>query len=97
MSRVQSALLLLKDRRVDPCVYNRYGHTSRSIVEDKVLKGEMDAYEMYLWKQLKQQEYKRCHKQQLPPVAPYPTRRDSSGKYFERIVETYTVTALLFN
>ncbi|XP_062213265.1 ankyrin repeat-containing protein ITN1-like [Phragmites australis] len=33
MSRVQSALLLLKDRRVDPCVCNRSGHTARSLLE----------------------------------------------------------------
>ncbi|OEL17868.1 hypothetical protein BAE44_0021114 [Dichanthelium oligosanthes] len=73
MSRVQSALLQLKDRRVDPCVRNRYGHTARSIVEDKVLKGAASS---------------SCR-----PLPPYPTLRDSSGKYFERIVETYILVA----
>ncbi|CAN6315356.1 unnamed protein product [Urochloa humidicola] len=95
MSRVQSALLLLGDRRVDPCIRDRDGHTARSLVEVKLRNGEMDAYEMYLWKQLKQQESKRCRKQQLPPLAPYPSRRASNDKYFECIVETYILVATL--
>ncbi|KAK3146169.1 hypothetical protein QOZ80_3BG0262550 [Eleusine coracana subsp. coracana] len=95
MSRVTSALMLLKDRRVDPCVRDHEGHTARSLVETKLVTGEMDAYEMYLWKQLKQQEAKRCRKQQLPPLATYPSRRASNDKYFERIVETYILVATL--
>nr|CAB3493323.1 unnamed protein product [Digitaria exilis] len=95
MSRVQSALLLLKDRRVDPCVRDRDGQTARSLVEMKLRTGEMDAYEMYLWKELKQQESKRCRKQQLPPLAPYPSRRASNEKYFECIIETYILVATL--
>ncbi|TKV91501.1 hypothetical protein SEVIR_9G100500v4 [Setaria viridis] len=95
MSRVQSALLLLNDRRVELCVRDRDGQTARSLVEIKLHTGEMDAYEMYLWKQLKQQESKRCRKQQLPPLAPYPSRRASNDKYFECIVETYILVATL--
>ncbi|PUZ37146.1 hypothetical protein GQ55_9G094700 [Panicum hallii var. hallii] len=95
MSRVQSALLLLNDRRVDPCARDHDDHTARSLVEVKLHAGEMDAYEMYLWKQLKQQELKRCGKQQLPPLAPYPSRRASNDKYFECIVETYILVATL--
>ncbi|RLN18566.1 ankyrin repeat-containing protein [Panicum miliaceum] len=94
-SRVHCALLLLNDRRVDPCVRDHAGQTARSLVEMKLHTGEMDAYEMYLWKQLKHQEFKRCRKQQLPPLATYPSRRGSNDKYFERIVETYILVATL--
>ncbi|CAL4935785.1 unnamed protein product [Urochloa decumbens] len=94
-SRVHCALLLLNDRRVDPCVRDHAGQTARSLVEMKLLTGDMDAYEMYLWKQLKHQEAKRCRKQQLPPLATYPSRRGSNDKYFERIVETYILVATL--
>ncbi|XP_025797245.1 ankyrin repeat-containing protein At5g02620-like [Panicum hallii] len=80
MSRVQSALLLLNDH---------------ALVEVKLHAGEMDAYEMYLWKQLKQQELKRCREQQLPPLAPYSSRKTSNDKYFECIVETYILVATL--
>ncbi|XP_062209424.1 protein ACCELERATED CELL DEATH 6-like [Phragmites australis] len=95
MSRVPSAVMLLNDRRVDPCVLNHKGQTARSLVEMKLPSGEMDAYEMYLWKQLKRQESIRCGKQQLPPLATYPSRRASNDKYFERIVETYILVATL--
>jgi hypothetical protein len=95
LSRVTSALMLLKDRRVDPCVRDRAGQTARSLMEQKMRRGEMDAYEMYLWKRLKQQEAKRCQKQQLPPLATYPRRRASSDKYFELVVETYILVATL--
>uniref|UniRef100_A0A0A9I3L2 PGG domain-containing protein n=1 Tax=Arundo donax TaxID=35708 RepID=A0A0A9I3L2_ARUDO len=124
MSRVQSTLLLLKDRRVDPCVPNRSGHTARSLlevrsthgrtsrhdeissahgddghtahslVEIKSANAEMDAYEMYLWKQLKHQESIRCRKKQLPPTIAR-DRRTTSHKYFERSVETYILVATL--
>ncbi|TVU45215.1 hypothetical protein EJB05_04691, partial [Eragrostis curvula] len=95
MSRVSSALMLLKDSRVDPCVRDHDGQTARSLVELKLHTGEMDAYEMYLWKQLKHQESKRCRKQQLPPMTAYPSRRATNEKYFERIVETYILVATL--
>jgi hypothetical protein len=94
MSRVHSALMLLIDSRVDPCVRDHDGQTARSLVEKKLHTGEMDAYEMYLWKQLRYQESKRCRKQQLPPLATYPIRR-GNDKYFERIVETYILVATL--
>ena len=35
MSSVQSALLLLNDRCIDPCVHDHDGHTARSLVEIK--------------------------------------------------------------
>ncbi|CAL4918907.1 unnamed protein product [Urochloa decumbens] len=125
---VQSALLLVKDKRVDPCIRNRGDHTARSLLEFRSAQGrtthhqveirsadgggggggdkphtnleimsgdsEMDAYEMYLWKELKRQESKRCRKQQLPPVA-VPFDRRTSHKYFERSVETYILVATL--
>ncbi|CAN6309456.1 unnamed protein product [Urochloa humidicola] len=84
---VQSALLLIRDKRVDPCIRNRGDHTARSLLEFRSAQGrtthhqveirsadggggdkphtsleimsgdgEMDAYEMYLWKELKRQE-----------------------------------------
>ncbi|CAN6286926.1 unnamed protein product [Urochloa humidicola] len=84
-SRVHCALLLLKDRRVDPCVRDRDGETARSLVEVKLRNG----------RQLKHQEAKRCRKQQLPPLATYPSRRGSNDEYFERIVETYILVATL--
>ncbi|KAL6636950.1 hypothetical protein ACP70R_024522 [Stipagrostis hirtigluma subsp. patula] len=128
MSRVQSALLLLKDQRVDPCIRNEDGHTARSLLEVRSAHehtthshveirsaagggeedpephtlvevrsgtGQMDAYEMYLWKKLKQQESIKCKKQQLPPVTVARDRRSSSKKYFERSVETYILVATL--
>ncbi|CAL4987023.1 unnamed protein product [Urochloa decumbens] len=69
MSHFHSALALLSDRRVDPSVRDRDGKTARSIVEMKLNTGELDAYEMHLLKQLKQQEAKWRRKQQLPPMA----------------------------
>ncbi|CAN6281496.1 unnamed protein product [Urochloa humidicola] len=122
---VQSALLLIRDKRVDPCIRNRGDHTARSLLEFRSAQGrtthhqveirsadggggdkphtsleimsgdgEMDAYEMYLWKELKRQESKRCRKQQLPPVAVHFDRR-TSHKYFESSVETYILVATL--
>ena len=124
---VQSALLLLKDRRVDPCVRNSSDHTARSLLEVRSAQarttrsqveirstddgaggrnkphtqleirsgdGEMDAYEMYIWKELKRHESKRCRNQQLPPVG-FTLDRRTSHKYFERSVETYILVATL--
>ena len=124
---VQSALLLLKDRRVDPCVRNSSDHTARSLLEVRWAQarttrsqveirstddgaggrnkphtqleirsgdGEMEAYEMYLWKELKRHESKRCRNQQLPPVG-FTLDRRTSHKYFERSVETYILVATL--
>ncbi|KAL6843592.1 hypothetical protein ACP4OV_026654 [Aristida adscensionis] len=130
LSHVQSALLLLKDSRVDPCVRNHDGETARSLLEARRAHdhtasgsgghgdrspdrdhdghapphhlvdirsgaGEMDAHEMYLWKQLKHTESRRCRKQQLPPVTVARDRRSTSQKYFERTVETYILVATL--
>ncbi|KAL6843594.1 hypothetical protein ACP4OV_026656 [Aristida adscensionis] len=132
MRHVQSGLLLLGDRRVDPCACNHDGHTARSLLEIKSVNGatmhghvvnnsaagaagggggdtahsvvdmkspkpndDMDAYEMYLWQQLKRKEATRCRKHQLPPVTVAGDRRTSSHKYFERSVETYILVATL--
>ncbi|PUZ37142.1 hypothetical protein GQ55_9G094300 [Panicum hallii var. hallii] len=95
MGHVHSALLLLKDRRVDPCVLDKDNQTARSLVEKKLHTGLMDTYEMYLWKQLKRQEFIRCRKQQLPPLTFGGDSRTSSHKYFERSVETYILVATL--
>ncbi|CAN6357803.1 unnamed protein product [Urochloa humidicola] len=91
MSRVQSALLLLQDRRVDPCVLNRDAHTARSLFETR--SGEMDPYKMYLWKELKRQESIRCRKQQLPPVNP-PRTKDPSLE-LEDIKHTVQIHVLI--
>ncbi|XP_066368781.1 protein ACCELERATED CELL DEATH 6-like [Miscanthus floridulus] len=95
MSRVHSALMLLNDSRVDPGIRDKDDQTARSLVEEKLHTGETDAHEMYLWKQLKRQESKRCPKQQLPPVTFSGDSRTSSHKYFERSVETYILVATL--
>lgn len=98
MSRIQSALLLLKDRRVNPCVLNRDGQTARSLIEKRAAMEEMDTYEMYLWKELKKHEAKRCKKEQLPPVATYQSlrsRRTGHDEYYELSVGTYTLVATL--
>ncbi|KAL6637008.1 hypothetical protein ACP70R_024580 [Stipagrostis hirtigluma subsp. patula] len=119
MSHVQSALLLLKDSRVDPCIRNQDGHTARSllevrsahghatyrladgeddhpphsVVEIKSAAGEMDAYEMYLWKQLKHAEAVRNRKEQLPPVTLISRDRTNYKQYSDRIIETYLLVA----
>ncbi|KAF0908828.1 hypothetical protein E2562_028712 [Oryza meyeriana var. granulata] len=100
MARIKSALMLLKDTRVDPCLLNRDGHSARSLVEERVAGGEMDAYVVYLWEKLKKYEALRCKNQQLPPVATYQSlrsRRSGSGndEYFELSVGTYTLVATL--
>uniref|UniRef100_A0A0E0AGU6 PGG domain-containing protein n=1 Tax=Oryza glumipatula TaxID=40148 RepID=A0A0E0AGU6_9ORYZ len=70
MAHVQSTLTLLKDPRVNPCLLNRDGHTARSLVEERLTGGEMDAYVVYLWEKLNKYESRRCKNlQQLPPVA----------------------------
>ncbi|TVU45192.1 hypothetical protein EJB05_04668, partial [Eragrostis curvula] len=93
MGRISSALMLLKDRRVDPCVRDRDGQTACSLVEMKLHTGEMDAYETYLWEKLKQQESKRCRKQQLSQRADFTGHRSFNDRYFERVIETYILVA----
>ncbi|VAI78970.1 ankyrin repeat-containing protein At5g02620-like [Triticum dicoccoides] len=98
LSRVQSALLLIKDCRVNPCVLNRDGQSARSLIEKRGASEEMDTYEMYLWKKLKKHEACRCQKQQLPPIATYQSlrgRRAGHDEYFKHSVETYTLVATL--
>ncbi|KAL5198246.1 hypothetical protein ABZP36_001758 [Zizania latifolia] len=75
LSRIKSALMLLKDRRVDPCLLNKDGQSARSLVENRVAAGEMDAYLVYLWEKLKKSEASRCKNQKLPPVATYQSLR----------------------
>uniref|UniRef100_A0A0D3GNA5 PGG domain-containing protein n=1 Tax=Oryza barthii TaxID=65489 RepID=A0A0D3GNA5_9ORYZ len=104
MAHVQSTLTLLKDPRVNPCLLNRDGHTARSLVEERLAVGEMDAYVVYLWEKLKKQEESRCKNlQHLPPVTTYQSLRRRShrsagsgnGDYFELGVGTYTLVATL--
>ncbi|CAL4983675.1 unnamed protein product [Urochloa decumbens] len=94
MSHFHSALALLSDRRVDPSVRDRDGKTARSIVEMKLNTGELDAYEMHLLKQLKQQEAKWRRKQQLPPMAS-DRRRPLNNKDFDSVVDSYFLAATL--
>uniref|UniRef100_M8BEP7 Uncharacterized protein n=1 Tax=Aegilops tauschii TaxID=37682 RepID=M8BEP7_AEGTA len=95
----ESALLLIKDRRVNPCILNREGQSARSLIEKRgASEEEMDTYEMYLWKKLKKHEACRCQKQQLPPIATYQSlrgRRAGHDEYFKHSVETYTLVATL--
>ncbi|CAL4896673.1 unnamed protein product [Urochloa decumbens] len=93
MSRIQSALLLLNDRRIDPCILNRDGQTARSLLE---IKGEMmDTYETYLWKHLKRQEAIRCRNQRIPPVTFGRAARASVQEEFSRSVEIQLLIAAL--
>ncbi|KAF3320863.1 ankyrin repeat-containing protein [Carex littledalei] len=89
-SMIQSSLLLLRDRRVNPCLLNQKGQTARSVIEML----DANIYEMYIWRELKKQEKKRSQKQQLPPV---PSSRFFGRKkdYFELSVQTYTLVAAL--
>jgi ankyrin repeat protein len=59
MSRVQSALLLLKDRRVNPCVLNWDYQSARSLIEKSAHNSEMETYHMFLWKKLKKHDCTR--------------------------------------
>jgi ankyrin repeat protein len=43
-SRIQSSLLLLKDKRVNPCLLNNKGHTARSVIETL----EANSYEVLI-------------------------------------------------
>lgn len=98
MSRIQSALLLLDDRRVNPCLLNRDNQSARSLIEKRAHAEEMDTYEMYLWKKLKKQEASRCKKELLPPVPSYQSlrsRRAGHDEYYELSVGTYTLVATL--
>ncbi|KAG2598130.1 ankyrin repeat-containing protein At5g02620-like isoform X2 [Panicum virgatum] len=94
MSHVQCALLLLRDRRVDPCIRNHNGQTARSLLETKLATGEMNTYEMELLKQLKQQESLRCRMQNVPPAVPV-RRRPLSNKDFDSVVDSYFLAATL--
>ncbi|CAN6372703.1 unnamed protein product [Urochloa humidicola] len=94
MGHVHSALELLGDRRVDPCIRDRDMKTARSIIEMKLNTGDLDAYEMHLLKQLKQQEAKRCRKQQLPPIVS-DRRRPLNNKDFNSVVDSYFLAATL--
>ncbi|XP_037456247.1 ankyrin repeat-containing protein At5g02620-like [Triticum dicoccoides] len=95
LSRIQSTLLLLKDRRVNPCVLNRDGQSARSLLEKRDTTEEMDAYEMYMWKKLKESEASRCKNELLPPVASdqWVRRRRAGNDEFN--VGTYTLVGTL--
>ncbi|KAJ3705210.1 hypothetical protein LUZ61_008915 [Rhynchospora tenuis] len=93
-SRIQSSLLLLKDRRVNPCLLNNKRQTARSAIEML----ETSTYDMFVWRELKKQEAKRCKKQQLPAVPSsrsFGKKKTTPDDYFELSVQTYTVVAAL--
>jgi len=96
MLHIPCALMLLEDRRVAPCILNGDGQTARSLVQANAAGGEnaMDAYEMYLWKQLKRQESKRCRKHQLPPVT-LPRHKGSGKEAIKQSVGIHLVIATL--
>ncbi|KAJ4801483.1 ankyrin repeat family protein [Rhynchospora pubera] len=89
-SKIQSSLLLLKDRRANPCLLNNKGQTARSSIE---MLRETSTYEIFIWRELRKQEAKRCKKEQLPPVGS--TNRKTSDDYFELSVQTYALVAAL--
>ncbi|XP_078157126.1 protein ACCELERATED CELL DEATH 6-like [Carex rostrata] len=96
LSRIQSSLLLLRDKRVNPCLLNKEGQTARCVIERLEVKANI--YEMYVWEELKKQEKKRCQNQQLPRVASdrfTAWKKKTSTEYFELTVQTYTLVAAL--
>ncbi|XP_025826933.1 ankyrin repeat-containing protein ITN1-like [Panicum hallii] len=97
MGHVRSALLLLNDQRVNPCIRDRGGHTARSLLETKLLTdGELHPDEMYLLEQLEKHESKRCRKDQVPPVVILSSRRRPlNDKDFDKVVDAYFIAATL--
>ncbi|RLM58628.1 ankyrin repeat-containing protein [Panicum miliaceum] len=96
MGHVRSALLLLDDQRVNPCIRDRRGHTARSLLETKFLAGgELHPDEMYLLEQLEKHESKRCRKDQVPPVILSARRRPLNDKDFDKVVDAYFIAATL--
>ncbi|TKW07232.1 hypothetical protein SEVIR_7G294500v4 [Setaria viridis] len=82
MSHINSALVLLNDGRVDPCVLNRDGQTARSLLE---IRGEMDAYELHLWTQLMRHEPIWCRNQPVPPLRRHKGSASAPGDFRERL------------
>uniref|UniRef100_A0A0D9WWH4 PGG domain-containing protein n=1 Tax=Leersia perrieri TaxID=77586 RepID=A0A0D9WWH4_9ORYZ len=87
MARIKSALMLLKDPRVDPCLLNRDGHSARSLVEERSFCFSLSYLQQYtIYPQLKS----------IPDTHAC-SRRSGSGndEYFELSVGTYTLVATL--
>ncbi|XBI42879.1 hypothetical protein VPH35_107726 [Triticum aestivum] len=90
-NRAPLGLLLLKDRRVNPCVLNRNGRTARSFIETQT---PVDNLTVYFWKELKKQESIKCKAQQLPPETT-PDWLQDLNQYVQQRMGTYTLVATL--
>ncbi|KAM0943861.1 putative ankyrin repeat-containing domain, PGG domain, ankyrin repeat-containing domain superfamily [Dioscorea sansibarensis] len=94
-SRIQSTLLLLKDKRVNPYLTNNDGRTARMLVETL---DYMDTYEVYIWKKLKARETKRFSKEKLPETMQsrsFRWKTNPSDEQFKSSATTYTLVAAL--
>ncbi|KAL6905526.1 hypothetical protein ACP4OV_003127 [Aristida adscensionis] len=97
MSHVHSAMLLLGDDGVDPCVLNGAGKTPRDVLEERGF-DELDSLDLYVWRELKKKEASRRPGRSPPPSFADRHRGASggeSGDYFERRIETYLLVAAL--
>ncbi|KAL6906166.1 hypothetical protein ACP4OV_003767 [Aristida adscensionis] len=97
MSHVYSAMSLLGDHFVDPCVINGAGKTPREVLEERGF-DKLDSLELYIWRELKKRESGRRRPGGRQAVAqPNAARhRGASGSdYFERRIETYLLVAAL--
>ncbi|EHA8586920.1 ankyrin repeat-containing protein [Cocos nucifera] len=94
-SRIQSSLLLINDKRVDPCILNNEGCTARKLIESLEALG---AYQMYIWNKLKKREAKKFSKEQIPKITMSRSFRKKASvpdEHFKLSVETYTLVAAL--
>ncbi|RLN39724.1 ankyrin repeat-containing protein [Panicum miliaceum] len=85
MSHVQSALLLVRDSRVNPCIRNKKGQTARSLLEAR------SAQDRTTHSEVKIRTVDGGGEQE--PHTHLEIR--TSHKYFERSVETYILVATL--
>uniref|UniRef100_A0ACD5TX91 Uncharacterized protein n=1 Tax=Avena sativa TaxID=4498 RepID=A0ACD5TX91_AVESA len=63
----QSALLLLNDRRVNPCLVNQDGDNPFAL-SCRSQTSEMALFEMNLWEELKKHDSRRCKQQHIRPL-----------------------------
>ncbi|KAF7087590.1 LOW QUALITY PROTEIN: hypothetical protein CFC21_090764 [Triticum aestivum] len=94
LNRAPLGLLLLKDRRVNPCLLNREGRTARSITEEQTPVDSFTLFQVYFWKELKKQESIKCKAQQLPPETT-PDWLQDLNQYVQQRMGTYTLVATL--
>lgn len=91
LNQASLGLLLLTDRRVNPCILNRDGHTARSYIETQA---PADSLTVYFWKELKKQESIKGKGQQLPPQIT-PVWLQDFNQYVQLRMGTYTLVATL--